>query len=205
MFDYRRFWSLEVRMIRGALRAHPLGVEFDQLRRIEDGELEAKDPLRFHHDQGTRPKDVVETTYPPVLLYSDRLIRVLRDGDCSGWKTYEVEIYDELGHLVSGYHGLVVTGRAGPIVDSLSPAMEVPPYVPGGPVPVHRIGIRFLPETWDGSDVFRPADTQFTCVTQKVRDALVAAKLTNLRLRRITEIELPLYGHELEKYERERQ
>ena len=189
---------------RGAFRVHQLGRRFDQAPRIERGDVTPTEPLRFHHDQGGRLTDVIGTTSATVL-YSDRIVGALGTGGFTGWDTYPVEVYDEHGDLVRGYHGLVVTGRSGPLVDSLSPVMERAPFVPDGPIPLVRVGIRFLPETWDGSDVFRPLGTGFTLVTQEVRDALAAVKPTNLELTRITEIENLVFGDELEEYERKQQ
>ncbi|HEX6700917.1 MAG TPA: hypothetical protein VF101_09330 [Gaiellaceae bacterium] len=204
MFDYRRFYAMGETFVRGAFRVHQLGGDLYELFAIEAGELEPSDALRFHHDQGSRLKDVIGTTSATVL-YSDRLIGVLDSGGFTGWRTYAVEVYDEVGSAVPGYQGLVVTGRSGPIVRSLSRAMVVPPPVPAGKAMPHWIGLRFVPETWDGSDVFRPAGTLWTLVTQEVRDSLVAARLTGLNLRRVTEIEMALDEEEREEYERQQQ
>jgi hypothetical protein len=123
-------------------------------------------------------------------LVSDRFVGVLEG--FSGWQTYPVEIYTERGKAVQGYHGLAITGRCGPIDDELSPVMVLPPAVPHGEAMPHRIGIRFWPETWDGSDLFIPEGRGWVLVTQEVHDALSAAKITGIELDRITEIELLL-------------
>jgi hypothetical protein len=68
--------------------------------------------------------------------------------------------------------------------------MVLPPPVPQGEAMPHRTGIRFWPETWDGSDVFMPEHSGWVLVTQEVRDALIAAKITGIDVNRITEIEL---------------
>lgn len=107
----------------------------------------------------------------------------------SGWQTYPVEIFDQDGEQVPRYHGLAATGRCGPI-DDLSPVMVLPPRFPGAEAMPNRIGLRFWPDTWDGSDVFCPDDgSALTLLTQEVCDALVAAKITGIDLDRITEIE----------------
>jgi hypothetical protein len=58
----------------------------------------------------------------------------------------------------------------------------------------HRIGLRFAPETWDDSDVFSPEGTAWVLVTEAVRDALMKAKVRNMSLTRITEIEQLVIG-----------
>jgi hypothetical protein len=190
-FDYRRFYAIGERFARGTFRVHSLGAlpGGDPLA-LTRGEVEPKEPVRFHHDEGSRVKDHIGTTWALLHLVSDRFIRAL-DG-FSGWRTYPVEVYDTGGDLIAGYQGLAVSGRCGPIDDELSPVMVLPPPVPQGAAMPHRIGIRFWPETWDGSDVFMPENTGWVLVTQEVRDALTAAKITGIELDRITEIELLL-------------
>jgi hypothetical protein len=189
LFDYRKFHVLGEGFKRGAFRVHALG-EIPDPFALARAEVVPKEPLRFHHDEGRRLYDFVGTTHAVLDLVSDRFVAVLRDSGFSGWATYKVEIYDEAGQLVPGYHGLAATGSCGPIDDSLSPVMPVPPPVPEGETLPHRIGLRFHPETWDGSDVFIPAGTAHLMVTDSVQKALVKAKLTNIRLDRITEVEM---------------
>jgi hypothetical protein len=186
--DYRRFFALSEAFVRGALRVHPLGdVAYLELTR---GEIAPTEPVRFHHDQGTRPMDYVGTTLGGPPLVSERLVALLGEHGFTGWRTFGVEIYDEHGVRVPGYHGLSATGRSGPFDDSLSPVMTVAPPVPTGEALPHRIGKRFWPETWDGSDVFSPEGAMWVVVTQAVRDVVVAAKLKNISLERLTEIEM---------------
>jgi hypothetical protein len=187
-FDYRTFFALEHRDTRGAFRVHPLG-EIPEPLDVLRAEVTLSEPIRFHHNQGTRLYDFVGSTLF-LQLVSERFIQVLADNDFSGWTTYKVEIYDDDGRRVPGYRGLAVTGRCGPIDADLSPVMPVPPPVPEGATLPHRIGIRFHPETWDGSEIFIPEGTGWVIVTQPVRDALTKAKITNITLTRITEIEM---------------
>jgi hypothetical protein len=189
--DYRRFYALGERFARGTFRVHSLGeLPGGDPLALTRGEVELREPIRFAHDEGSRIKDHIGTTKALLHLVSDRFISAL-DG-FSGWRTYPVEVYDADGELIVGYHGLAVTGRSGPIDDELSPVMVLPPPVPRGAAMPHRIGIRFWPETWDGSDVFMPEERGWVLVTQAVRDALSDAKITGIELHRITEIELLL-------------
>ena len=190
-FDYRRFYALGERFARGTFRVHALGeLPGGDPLALTRGQINPKEPVCFHHDEGSRLKDHIGTTWALLHLVSDRFLGVL-DG-FSGWRVYPVEVYDKDGELVPGYHGLAVNGRCGPIDDDLSPVMVLPPPVPQGEAMPHRIGIRFWPETWDGSDVFMPEGSGWVLVRQEVRDALTAAKITGIDLYRITEIELLL-------------
>jgi hypothetical protein len=154
-FDYTRFYALGESFVRGTFRVHALDeIPGGQPYALTRGEVEPEEPVRFHHDQGSRIEDYIGTTWAVLHLVSDRFISVLKG--FSGWRTYAVEIYDQHGEFVPGYHGLAVIGRCGPIDDELSPVMVLPPPVPEGEAMLHRIGVRFWPETWDGSDVFCP-------------------------------------------------
>jgi hypothetical protein len=187
-FDYRRFYALGEGFKRGAFRAHTLGNIPDPLA-LTRGEIVPSEPIRFHHDEGRRLYDLVGTTWALLKLVSDRVKSVLAENRFTGWTTYPVEIYDRRGEPVGGYNGFAVTGRCGPIDESLSSVLTLPPAVPAGEALPHRIGLRFQPEAWDGSDVFSPDGTAWAFVTEPVRDALVQAKATNLTLTRITEVE----------------
>jgi Immunity protein family (Imm11) len=186
--DYRRFFALGEAFTRLAFRVHALG-DIPDPYALTRAEVVPDHPIRFHYDQGTRLYDYIGTTWAVLDLVSERMIAVLRDHDFTGWATYPIEMYDATGDLVPGYHGLAVSGRCGPIDESMSPVMEVPPPVPGGATLPHRIGLRFWQETWDGSDIFSPEGTAWVLVAQTVRDALIKAKVRNISLTRITEIE----------------
>jgi len=188
-FDYRRFYALGERFARGTFRVHALGdLPGGDPLALTRAEVEPEEPVRFHHNEGSRIKDHIGTTWATLHLVSDRFISVL--DAFSGWRMYPVDVYAKDGDLIRGYHGLAVTGRSGEIDDDLSPVMVLPPHTPGGEAMPHRIGVRFWPETWDGSDVFSPEGTGFVLVTQEVRDALTAATITGIELHRITEVEL---------------
>ena len=189
VFDYRAFFCFGEAFVRGSFRAHLLGELDHEWEDITRGEIVPVEPVRFHHDQGGRLQDLIGTTEGTLTLVSARLVEVLATNGFSGWSTYPIELYDEHGGAISGYHGFAATGRSGPIDPSLSPVMPVPPPVPEGETLPHRIGWRFAPETWDGSDVFSPDGSAAIVVSRSVRDALLRAKVRNVDLTRITEIE----------------
>jgi len=180
-FDHARFFVLGEDFTRGALRVRPVRT-LRSAERLTRGEVTRKRPLAFERDEGSRPHDLVGSTHGPVLV-SDRLLGALHG--VSGWTTYPVAIEGVEG----GYHGLAVTGRAGPVDDALSPRVMLPPPVPEGNALPGRRGLLFRPETWDGSDVFLLGDSTITVVTEAVRDALRAARVTNVALEPITEVE----------------
>jgi hypothetical protein len=182
---YGRFYVLGEDFIRGALRVQPVG-NLRSPHELTRAERKPRRPVRFRHDEGSRPKDLIGATWASLCLVSDRVIAALEG--FSGWTTYAVEISGRDGDEVSGYQGLAISGRCGPIDNSLTPKQLLPPAVPGGEAVEGRIGMLFEHGTWDGSDLFCTEPGSAVHMTEPVRDALVAAKVTNVDLERITEI-----------------
>jgi hypothetical protein len=191
-FDYGRFFALGEGFTPSAVRASSAEAIPDPYA-LTRAEVSPHAPISFVHFEGRDLHDLIGTTYAGLHLLSDRAIHVLAERQFTGWATYPVELRDVHGDPVPGYQGLAVTGRCGPIEDSLSPIDVLPPPVPTGKAMPHRIGLFFEPETWDHSDVFTPRDTNWVFVTEEVRDAFAAANLTNLNLRRLTEVQRLVY------------
>jgi hypothetical protein len=91
------------------------------------------------------------------------------------------------GSELPGYHGLAVTGRCGPIDDSLSDEVVLPPPVPRGRARRALRGICFDSATWDGSDVFTPEGYTASFVVERVKTAVEAAGITNVEFARLSE------------------
>jgi hypothetical protein len=163
-FDYSRFYVLGEGFQRGALRVDAVD-EIPDPWALTRAEALPDRPIRFRRDEGARLLDYVGTTLAVLELVSDRVISVLRNESFTGWTTYPVDIREWDGQQLSGYHGLGVTGRCGPIDDSLSPIEILPPAAPGGEAMPHHIGLLFPPDTWDGSDNFTPMGSAFVFMT----------------------------------------
>ncbi|MFA4873013.1 MAG: hypothetical protein WC659_03705 [Patescibacteria group bacterium] len=144
-------------------------------------------PVIFGHNGGTRPKDFMSAN-PPILLISDRVVEVLKKGRFTGWSTFPARVFNKKREEVSGYSGLVVTGKCGPIDDSKSEWVQVPASEKYGSYRA-RYGYYFDLKMWDGSDIFLAEGTGVRFVTERVAEALESAKLTNLELIKSTEFE----------------
>jgi hypothetical protein len=153
------------------------------------GEVTPVGAVPFCRAEGNDLHDLIGTTYAVLDVVSDRAVRVLEEGEFTGWTTYAVEIRESDGATVGGYHGLAITGRCGPIDDSLSPIAVLPPPVPTCEAMPHRMGLLFAPETWDHSDLFTPEGTAFVLMTHAVRDAPVDAGVTNIDLTPLTDVQ----------------
>jgi hypothetical protein len=194
-FDYGRFYEIGEDFTHGAVRVEAVDEIADPYA-LTRGEVTLREPIRFRHDEGSRFYDYVGTTWAVLHIVSDRIVDLLRRNGFTGWTMYRVEITDRVGQPITGYHGLAVTGRCGPIDDQLSGIAILPPPVPEGRAMPHHVGMLFRPETWDGSDIFTPAGTAFVFVSEHVRDALAEAQVTNLRMQRLSEVKrLVLDGH----------
>ena len=185
---YARFYVLSESSKRGAMRVRTV----DGLERPEAltrAEAMPQVPVRFEHSSGKRPLDLMGTTWAVVDLVSDRFVAALENRGLTGWTTYPVAVSDADGRPLSGYHGLAVTGRCGPIDDALSPRVILPPPVPEGRTAEGRRGLLFELGSWDGTDVFCSPRRATIFVSNRVVDALTADAITNVEFRRTTDIE----------------
>lgn len=137
-------------------------------------------PLEFRHDCGKRYDDVIRTGFCFFYLISDRFREVLEKNHFTGWKCFPVRILTKKGEEVHGYQGLSVTGRAGIIHWERSEVIQ-------DEYSSYYRGIHLDREEWDGSDFFLAKDYWGIFVTKRVKEALLEAKLTNIRFKDYSE------------------
>jgi hypothetical protein len=173
-------------------------IEFDgNPLELTRGVARANVPLRATWEMGgARPSDVIWTTAHDPLLVNERIVKVLRDGEFTGWSTYPVTVMDKNGVAYNDYQGLIITGRCGERELSRS-AIELK-ELPGGWFP-YFAGFFFDERSWDGSDLFMEVGTSTTTkfMTQPVADALRRAHVKNLGLTRLTEVRVPTSNYEI--------
>jgi hypothetical protein len=171
--DFRTIYYVGEGFQRGAVRAKEIDhVGGDNSIPLTSGTWVSPVPLRFRQYEGTKFLDYVGTQWTNIKFLSDRAIDALRTSNATGWVTYPVGLEAKSGSPIMGYHGLIVRGRCGPIDNARS--VEVDTIVPGSAkrhAPMWK-GMYFREDSWDGSDVFRPEDTGYIFVTQRVRDRL---------------------------------
>jgi hypothetical protein len=164
-------------------------LDADNAKALARGERTARAEIEFVIVSGKRPVDVVGTTYASLVLVSDRLVDVLTEHGLSGWGVYPVSLKTRLGEPVEGYNGLSVRGRCGDIDNRFSTSAILPPKGPGGEPVVGWRGLCFDPTTWDGKDFFTSVTGTYVFCTERAAQALDSAKLSNARLRKLSEIE----------------
>lgn len=147
--------------------------------------------LEWRQYMGQRLFDLVGTGYGSLFILSDRVIRALKDTGATGWRAYPAAMTNLRGTAVHGYAGLRVTGRCGPAMQAFTErGYREPPCSPGYRYEA-TYNLYFDPATWDGSDLFKPSNWSHTIVTERVRDALVDGRFTNIKLIELAEIEIP--------------
>lgn len=166
----------------GAFRAElDAGVDAEALHR---GESNVKEPVHAGHHMGSAIHDVIWAG--GAMLVSSRVVALLEAGQFTGWTTWPVALTGRRGESIPGFAGFGVTGRCGPIEASRSEL--VLQEFPAGFFPVYR-GYLFDPVTWDGSDIFMPADHlsgQF--VVEPVRSQMERAQITNVEFVALSDI-----------------
>jgi hypothetical protein len=129
------------------------------------GVVKPLEPVRFRVLQKRMLGDIAGVGHVMPNVVSPKVISVLTEGGFTGWSTFPIQVEGPMGDQFTGYAGLSITGRSGP-VDGNCPR----------------------PGSWDGSDLFVPQSTVMTCVTSAVRDAFVAAGVVGVRLDRMSEM-----------------
>lgn len=140
---------------------------------------------------GARQYDVHGTTMVSPYLVSQRFVDTLVQNTFSGWRTFPVVAYGKKKERLEGMHGLSVTGKCGPLDISRSRILVKPPVRPGAPRYRMLLGRYVDLTTWDGTDVFMPAESRVIIVTRAVQIALKKAKLQNITLIPLLEVEWP--------------
>ena len=153
------------------------------------GEAKVDEPIVFDYYMGKKIYDVIDTDWVSGYLISDRIKTALEENDITGWKTYPVDVRNNKGKPIAGYSLLAVTGRSGPIDDTMSEVILKDVPIPLGGRSNLKRGLYFDLATWDKSDIFIPEGSLSIIVTSRVKDILEDIEATNVRLRKVSEVE----------------
>jgi hypothetical protein len=159
----------------------------ETLREYHRGQRRPLKPLQLAWAEGSRLMDFTGTTAVLPQVISQRFVDVLHANSVTGWSTYPIELRGKDEQLIEGYHGLVVTGKCGPLQDERS-RVETRIGKAGGRYTV-KLGLFFEEARWDGSDVYTPDDTSFVFVVGKVKRLLEKAKVSNVRFTALDAVE----------------
>lgn len=160
------------------------------------GEVETSAPIQVSwYMGGSLPSDFVWTGNVGGLVVHRRVVQVLRDHCLTGWRSYEVSVFDKKGGCHPEYEGLIVHGRCGPV--NLSRSVVVlsqssSEYRVESRVP-QFLGYYFAEDSWDGSDIFmdnpdaQRRTTAHVFVTERLRLAFETSRVKNVKFERLTE------------------
>lgn len=141
--------------------------------------------LDIKHLEGTNEPGVLfwnGATEP--FCISQALVDILQENEITGWSTIPAKVLTKLGNnTIDNYFALTVTGRADSI-DYLQTDIVFKQF-PGGQFP-HFKGLYFVPESWDGSDIFMERSgnngkpSAFIYATKKFVDTFKKNKIKNI-------------------------
>jgi hypothetical protein len=137
------------------------------------------------HRKGKKFGDFVFSGHVGLLVVSRRIIELFEKYEITGYKAIPTTVIDsdQLEYCL-----LAITSRCTAIDYSKSEVFIHPPIVPDGPSFEAYRGLPFEIESWDGSDFFRPYNSRWTIVTNKVKDILISHKATNVEIKNITDV-----------------
>jgi len=154
------------------------------------GELEVQEPVTVRWVSGRRkPQDFVWTSIVAPIVVSDKVLTALGAIRATGWVCYPVDLRGADDEPIPGYSGVSVLGRCGPIQSERS--VPTKKQYPGGIFSVNQ-GYFFDERSWDGSDLFMPADRSgIVFVVERVMHALVKAGAKGMEMKRADLAVLP--------------
>lgn len=166
-----------------------INLKTDEAFGVTRAEMRPSHPITVDWVMGrVKPVEVIRTTMGTPVIIADSVVQLLRSHGFTGWSLYDVSIRDKQGQAIPGYSGLAFTGRCGNIDHTRS--AEVPRIFPAGVFPVRK-GLLFDPASWDGSDLFMPAEfVGWKFVVEEVKTAFERAKVRNVAFTPLDQVEV---------------
>lgn len=159
-------------------------------------------PVRFEVVYGSTYTDLIATRNSGLFLISDRIVQILSEEQLTGWSHFPIDLIDAADRPVTGFSGLSILGRSGPI-DLTKSEIVYKSIVPGAPVAKYFKGKFIDIQEWDGSDFFLPAGYHGTFLSEKAATVLTQSDLSNLHIRNLADAEVPEFtARMLEKHKR---
>jgi len=194
------FYTLNTRISNNPICVTSDKVNMDNYQSLISGNIEVFNfPIVFKQTSGKKYTDILESTTGSTLVVSDKLIKLLKENNITGWKTYPTIIYDKYGEEIKGYNGFSITGKCGATDYSKSRIIQKR-FVENGPLVDIYLGKHIGLYSWDGSDIFIEEGTLFFIITKKVADILKKNKITNYEVINLADFEINVATIELMCY-----
>lgn len=145
------------------------------------------EPIGFHRNIGSRPKDLIRGSYFGINLLTERFFELLEKEGFTGWGFYPVKIRGKNDEPVEGYRGLRVHGKC--CAPDYSRRERIERINEKGKISIYWKGYYFDLASWDGSDFFCPEGTLAIIVPKRVKDSIEKGKFSNISFHQITEDE----------------
>ncbi len=192
-----KYYTFDSKLLPSTIQAHANQLSknedkdglFDQHRLIKGVYDKINFPIVFKVEYGSKFTDVLDTGWPSLYLISGKMKQALEANNLTGWRTFEIKLYDKKDMEITGYHGLSITGRCG-IIDYSKSAIFSKRYVPEGPLCWFYKGLHVGIDQWDGSDFFMPQKYYGIILTQRAADILENNRLTNIECKNLEDIEI---------------
>ena len=155
---------------------------------LSRGKTKLEKPIQFDAAQGWEATDFLWTQLVTPVCVSERVIRILKENEISGWSTYPVEVFDQEGNPQPNFHGLAVIGAVCEADYSRSAVVTKPPPAPRGRSYDVYKGLYFDENQWDGSDLFWVGGVRV--VVDKVKRIFEQNKVGNVRITPLAEREI---------------
>jgi hypothetical protein len=192
--ELANFYEMGSKLSSSTLQVHSINLGRrnnldDEFRLIEGDFNGIKFPVIFKQASGKKIEDILDTGWPSLYLISNKMKALLEKHDFTGWKVFQVKIFDKNNNIIPGYHGLSIVGRCGPI-DQRKADIIYKRLVPHGPNSAYYKGLYVGLDAWDKTDIFIPQDRYSIIVTETVFDTIKKNKLSNIRFENLAEVEI---------------
>lgn len=190
--NYSKLYKLDDPLANRPFRLEPQQkwVGYEEAFQLFCGNLQPPEAIKLKAYMGGQVTDFLWCGLPPIVCISKKVVELFISNEFTGWTTYPVEVYDKKGNTLEGYSGLAIKGVAGKLDLTRSERILKPDKIPSFKPREIYSGFFFDEKEWDGSDLFRVKDSSFMIVKETVNDNLIRAKVTNVNLIRLTEVEL---------------
>lgn len=149
---------------------------------------DTKFPIVLSQISGKKWTDILNPT-SAFFIISKKFASLLIENKITGWKPFEIVLFEKNGVLNNDYLGFSVTGKSENFDYSKSEIIEKR-LVPNGTLDKYFKGMHLDLEKWDNSDIFIPETTTFVICSKKVQEIIIKNKLTNFLLENLAEVEM---------------